>query len=78
MRNTLRASILVLALCCPALAGDIPCPIVEPPPPQPTSDIHEATPDVEIQIPRMPEDSARDGAAAVTFFEVVLNLLALL
>jgi hypothetical protein len=35
MRKTLRASVLTLALCAPAFAGDIPCPSVVAPP-QPT------------------------------------------
>jgi hypothetical protein len=34
MRKTLRASVLVLALCAPAFAGDIPNPSSPQPPPQ--------------------------------------------
>jgi hypothetical protein len=38
MRKTLRASVLVLALCAPAFAGDIPMPPApEPPPPSVTA-----------------------------------------
>lgn len=33
MRKSLLASVLLLALCCPALAGDMLCPPVAPPPP---------------------------------------------
>jgi hypothetical protein len=32
MRKTLRASVLVLALCAPAFAGDIPMPPIPQPP----------------------------------------------
>lgn len=31
MRKSLRASVLMLALCCPVLAGTMPCPPVAPP-----------------------------------------------
>lgn len=33
MRKTLRASVLMLALCAPAFAGDIPMPPAPQPPP---------------------------------------------
>ena len=33
MRKTLRASALLLALCCPVFAGDMGCPPVVTPPP---------------------------------------------
>lgn len=46
MRKSLRASVLLLALCCPAFAGVMTCPGVEPPPPQSTQ---EATTDGEMQ-----------------------------
>lgn len=78
MRNTLRASVLVLALFCPAFAGDIPCPVVGPTP-QPANVSQEMTLGSEVLIPQTPDGYAQDGAvaAAVTLFEVVLNLLAL-
>ncbi len=74
MRNTLRVSVLVLAFCYPAFAGDIPCPVVAPTP-QPAKIAQEAPFDVEIQYSQTPDSSVQDGAIAL--FEVVLNLLAL-
>ena len=31
MRKSLRASVLMLALCCPAFAGEMLCPPIAPP-----------------------------------------------
>lgn len=76
MKKTLRASVFVLAICCPAFAGDIPCPTVEPTP-QPARAVQELTVDSEIQSPQSVDGDVLDGAAA-TFVEVVLNLLTLL
>ncbi|MDT7807520.1 MAG: hypothetical protein QOJ70_1333 [Acidobacteriota bacterium] len=48
MRKTLRAAALMLALCCPALAGEIP----NPPAPQPQGmTIKEPAMDGEIPTP---------------------------
>ena len=52
MRKSLRASVLLLALCCPALAGDIPNPAVAPPPPSATE---EVTTDGDIPCPSLVE-----------------------
>lgn len=49
MLKTLGASVLVLALCIPALAGDMPCPPVAPPPPT-TSAMQEPDTEGEIQF----------------------------
>jgi hypothetical protein len=71
MKKTLRASVFVLALCCPAFAGDIPCPTVAPTP-QPAYAV-----DSEIQSPQTVDGDAPNGATA-TFVEIMLNLLTLL
>jgi hypothetical protein len=42
MRKTLGVAALMLALCCPALAGEIPTPPA-PPPPQPATAEQELT-----------------------------------
>lgn len=48
MRKTLRASVLVLALCAPTFAGDIPMvPAPQPPPSNMTAE--EATTDSVLQ-----------------------------
>ncbi len=92
MRKTLRASVMVLALCGPAFAGDMQCPPVVPPPPAPA--VQGPTTDGVISTPlttdgEMPngtsdgimQNGASDGimgnGAAATFLQVVLNLLAL-
>ena len=74
MRKTLRASVLVLALCCPAFAGDMPCPTVVPTP-EPIRAAQEPTIDSEIQNP--PTDDYSQNGATATFLEVVLSLLTL-
>jgi hypothetical protein len=78
MRNTLRASVLALALSCPTFVGDIPCPVVSPTP-LPANVSREMTFGGEVLTPPTPDDDAQDGAAAaaLALFEVVLNLLAL-
>ncbi len=43
MRKTLRAFVLVLALCAPAFAGDIPMPPAPQPPPSSTTGEGQAT-----------------------------------
>ena len=77
MKKTLRASVLVLALYCPAFAGDIPCPTVAPTP-QPARAVQELTLDSGIQSPQTLDGDVPNGGAAATFVEVLLNLLALL
>lgn len=61
MRKTLAVSALMLALCCPALAGEIP----NPPAPQP--------PDAAVQEPTTTDG---DSGAANTFAQIVLAVLA--
>lgn len=50
MRKSLRASVLLLALCCPALAGDMLCPSVAPP-----NSADEATVQGDISNPPLVE-----------------------
>ena len=76
MRKTLRASVFVLALCCPAFAGDALCPPIAPPPP-PATAVEEPASGVEVQSPGAAEGEIQNGAAVASVWEVVLNLLAL-
>jgi hypothetical protein len=62
MRKTLRASVLTLALCGAAFAGDIPTPSVIQPPPGVTAEEQAAGGDMQ--------NDAADGLA-----ETVLNLI---
>jgi hypothetical protein len=80
MRKTLRASTLVLALCCPAFAGDIPNPVVVPTPQPRTSSFQgpTANEDVETVMTAPAAEGETLSGATATFLEVVLNLLALL
>ncbi len=48
MRKSLRASVLILALACSALAGEIPTPPAPQPPPQ---SAQEATTDGTMDTP---------------------------
>ena len=77
MRKTLNASIMVLALCCPAFAGDALCPpgVTTPP----TTAIQETTTDGEIETgtTATTTDGDIETGAAITFVEVVLNLFTL-
>lgn len=65
MLKSLRAAILLLALACPVLAGDMPSPPAAPPPPQV---VHEIAP------------GAEDGGDMLTppLVELVLTLLTLI
>ena len=81
MRKTLRASVLVLALCCPAFAGDIPNPVYVPTPQPKASAVQEPAADGDVEtVATAPtaEGEIQNGAAVATFLEVALNLLALL
>lgn len=62
MRKSLRASVLVLALCAPAFAGDIPNPL--PPEPPPT----------KVEAPPAAAGQMQDGAAG-GFTEAVLTII---
>ena len=76
MRNTLQALFLVLALCCPASAGDMLNPPVAPPPP-PATAAQAPTTDAEIDTTQTTGAEIPDNPTTV-IIEVVLNLLALL
>jgi hypothetical protein len=78
MRKILRASILVLALCCPAFAGDALCPPGVTPPP-PTSAVQGPTTDGQIDTGATAPttDGIMGNGAAITFAQVILNLLTL-
>lgn len=69
MRKILGASVLVLALCCPALAGDIPCPAPLP------SGMTMEEPTTEATGTNYAEDDAPDGVAD-GLMETVRGLLA--
>lgn len=60
MRKTLGAAALMLAFCCPALAGEIP----NPPAPQP--------PSVAVQEPTTTDE---DAGAADTLIQTTLTVL---
>ena len=55
MQKTLRATALVLALCCPVFAGDISNPSVTQPPPRMAEE--EPTTAGDIPNPLPPEES---------------------
>lgn len=71
MRKTLRASVLVLALCAPVFAGDIPNPSSPQPPPQ--NSMAEGQPSVTTEA-QATDDSTQDKAAD-SLTEAVLSLL---
>jgi hypothetical protein len=76
MRKILRAFVMVLAFCVPALAGDILCPPVAP---LSSPAVQEPIMDGEINtgVTAPPADGDMANEAALTFMQVVLNLLAL-
>ena len=78
MRNAIRASVLMLALCCPAFAGNIPNPPGVTTTPTPAPAVQETTTFGDLQPGELPTSGGdiQNGAAA-TFMQVVLNLLAL-
>jgi hypothetical protein len=63
MRKTLRASVLVLAFCIPAFAGDIPMPPAPQPPPS------NMTAEKQVAGGNMPT------AAANNLTEMVLSVI---
>lgn len=77
MRKSLTVSVLVLALCRPAFAGDMLCPPVAPPPPPPATLTQESAVEVEIQSLQT-TDGENDVNLTNNFVEAVLNLLSLL
>jgi hypothetical protein len=77
MRKSLTVSVLLLALCRPAFAGDMLCPpVTTPPPPQPAIISQESASEVEIQSVQTTDGETADDLTT-NFVEVVLNLLAL-
>lgn len=70
MRKSLCAAALVLALCGPAFAGDIPNPLgTQPPPPSVTNEVQ--APDDEMQ------DDAADSLTT-TVLGIIERILSLL
>lgn len=78
MRKTFRASVLMLALCCPVFAGDIPNPPIAPPqPPTPAVQAPSTDGQIDTGATASTADSDLQNSAAITFVEILLNLLAL-
>lgn len=76
MRKSLCVSVLLLALCCPALAGDMLTPPAAPPP-QPVTTSAAPSPDDEIPAPA-DDPTAQDISVtqiAVSLFESLLAIL---
>jgi hypothetical protein len=72
MRKSLSASILLLALCCPAFAGDMPTPPAAPlPSPSPTA--KEPASGGEVTSPTVLDDSLT--TISVILVESALALL---
>lgn len=69
MRKILRASVLVLALCAPAFAGDIPMP---PLPQPPLSNVVAEEKDAGGGVPEVQADSLTE-----TVLSVIESLVAL-
>ena len=76
MRKTLRVLLLVLLLTGSASAGIMQNDSPAPPPPQPASVMQEPTTDGVIHTP-LKTDGVIQNDAAITFAQMVLNLLAL-
>jgi len=78
MRKSLSASVLLLVLCCPALAGDMLTPPVVPPP-QPVTTSVITSPDGEIPDPAPADDSTTQDISvteiAVSIFESLLAII---
>ena len=76
MRKTLGVAALMLALCCPAFAGEIPTPPA--PPPQPATAVQEPTDGTTLngEMPN-PGEIHTTGASDI-LTETALDLLALL
>ena len=72
MRKTLGIVVLLLAICCPTLAGEIPNPPAPHPrgitAPEPPTDDEPPTGDKEVDTPTVPDSLA----------ETLLDLLAVL
>jgi hypothetical protein len=68
MRKTLGVAVLMLASCCPALAGEIPNPPAPTPPTQQASAVQEPTLNGEMHTPVLSE----------SLTQIALELLAVL
>jgi hypothetical protein len=80
MRKTLTTAALVLALTCPAFAGEMHTPVAPTPTPlQPAGATQWPTMDGEIctGVTATDADGDLQNDAAATFIQVLLNLLAL-
>ena len=72
MRKTMMTAALLLALSCPALAGEMATPGSPAPPPPPPSAVQEPTDDVTLN-----DDLHTPGVSDI-LTETALDLLALL
>lgn len=72
MRKTLGVAVLVLAFCCPALAGEIPNPPA-PTPPRPASAIQEPT-----NEPTLDGEMLTPPGVSESLTQITLELLAVL
>jgi hypothetical protein len=79
MRKTITLLALVAALTCSAYAGDMPNGVTGTPQPTPTPAVQGPTTDGEIDTgaTALTADGIVPDEAAITFLQVVLNLLAL-
>jgi len=66
-----------LALCCPAFAGEMLCPPVATPPPATAVQGPSTDGEIDTGATAPTADGEIQKGAAITFVEVVLNLLAL-
>lgn len=71
MRKTFRASVLVLALCAPAFAGDI----LNPSNPQPPSQNAVAEEQPSVTVEGQATDGGTQNETADSLTETVLSLL---
>lgn len=76
MRKAISILVLALTLTCSTYAGEMPNGAPAPPTPQPTPAVQEPTTDGIINTP-LTTDADMQNDAAVTFMQVILNLLAL-
>jgi len=67
----------MLALCCPAFAGEMLCPPVATPPPATAVQGLSTDDEMDTGATATTTDGDIETGAAITFVEVVLNLLAL-
>ena len=77
MRKSLRASVLLLVLCCPAFAGDMLTPPAPPPPPITMNSA--PSPDGEVSDPAPVDNSTAQDISltdiVVSIFESLLTVI---